>query len=123
MEITDKNKYTVKVIATFWSVKFLPKPLILGKNNIHPKFILAENEIEYRTTFWTRSIRYEDIEVVDVFEFLKTSNIYITIKGSVFTLSANMYKAEELYKCLKILLDKKCELTPKAKEFYSNFKK
>ncbi|SMO66020.1 hypothetical protein [Solitalea koreensis] len=122
MNSTDTvDCFNVKIIAGFMGLKFLPKWIAVAHNNLNPKLIFSDAGIEYRAFIFTNQLEYNEIESVDIFLSIKTTNIYLIRNNSMFTVSANTNNENELYKCLKYLKAKGCVLTDKAENFYSKF--
>jgi hypothetical protein len=116
------EKYQVKLIAAFLGIKFIPLPFVFGINNLNPKLILSESEIEYRSFLLTRRLPYDEVQKVDIYLAHRTTNIHIIKRNSVFTFVGNTNDKRELFECLEYLKRKKCLLTSKAEEFYLSFR-
>ncbi len=115
-----KKEVKVSLVAAFQSLKFLPKPLAIGANNVNPKLLLLEDGIEYRNLFFTNRKRYDQIEMIDIhlgsFEMLsvKTTNIYISFNDSIFTFMGNLNSLDKLKNLLIEFRDRGCPLSEEA---------
>ncbi|MEZ5002627.1 MAG: hypothetical protein R2730_06290 [Chitinophagales bacterium] len=110
----------INLRAAFLGLKFLPHPLGIGGNNLNPKLLLHDNEIEYRNVFTTRKLHYNAIEKVNTFTTFKTNNIIIKPFNSIFTHSFNVKDKEQFKMALKFLSEKNCPLTDKAIKMMEN---
>ena len=104
----------IQLAAAFLGLKFLPHPLVLGSNNLNPKLILHDEQVEYRATFSTDLISYTAIEKIDVYFSYKTTTIRIIRQDSVFTFAGNLSDKNKLVDVLQFFKNKNCLLTDKA---------
>jgi hypothetical protein len=111
----------VDLLVAFLSFKFLPSPLVFGKNNLNPKLILKSKTIEYRSLFLTRERSYEEIELVDIFVnstrifSMTTTNVRIYFNSTIFVFVGNTNSLDKLKKVLRAFEAKNCKLSEKAK--------
>lgn len=105
----------IELVAAFVGLTFLPQPFVLGSNTINPKLVLHEEEIEYRALFTTNTVRYTELEKVDVFLFgKKTTNLCLSRPNSIFTFVGNLNNKAKLIEVLQFLQTKNCRLTDRA---------
>jgi hypothetical protein len=120
--IEESETLKVNVIASFLGLKFLPRVIALAFNNLNPKLILTNDDIEYRAFVFNRRLAYAEIESVDILLWIQTTNVYLVRNNSIFTVSANTNNEYELYRCLEYLKRKGCNLSERASEFHSRLK-
>lgn len=106
----------IDIYAAFAGLTFLPAPFAVASNSFNPKFILHDEQIEYRVLRTSR-VRYEQIARVDVFLFYKTTNLVLTRHDSVFTFMGNLTSTDKLVGVVKFLQAKRCSLTERAVHF------
>lgn len=116
-----EEKHIANLIAGFGSFKFLPIPIVFSSNNANPKLILYSDHIEYRGGFVTRTVKYDDIEKVDVYiKGKRTNNIVVYKSTGSGTFLGNFKDRTQLKEFLKIFKEKNCLLTDKAKKELEN---
>jgi len=110
----------IHLVAAFKGVKFIPPPFVFGHNNLNPKLILKEAEIEFKSLLFTQHKPYTSIDKIDVFinDFkvlgITTTNIIIVFKDSIFTFTGNLNSLEKLKELVALFDDKQCPLSEKA---------
>ncbi|MEZ5023532.1 MAG: hypothetical protein R2728_09795 [Chitinophagales bacterium] len=110
----------INIRAAFLSFKFIPRPFTIGYNNINPKLIFHDDEIEFRNVFTTNKLRYDAIESVDIYTIFKTNNIILKPKNSILTHSFNVKDKSQFQLALQFLSDKNCPLSEKALKAIAN---
>ncbi len=117
----NKEKQIADLIAGFGSFKFVPMPIVFSTNNLNPKLILYFDHVEYRGGFFTRKVKYNEIEKIDVyFRGNRTNNIVIYKSTGIGTFIGNFRNRVQLKEFLRIFEDKGCLLTDKAKKEIEN---
>ncbi len=87
------EEINIEILASFQSLKFLPRIFSISHNNANPKLILTNSEIKFRVfIFGLQSKDYSSIEEVDYYSGLGTELIIFEFKDSIFNFSANLYK-------------------------------
>ena len=107
-------KYIADLRAAFVGLTFLPQPLVVGGNNLAPKLVLHNEEIEYRALFVTGRLKYCDIKEVAAYNTWLTNNVIIVPDKGIFTISFNVRTQAQQIEILKLLQGKSCSLTKKA---------
>ncbi|MCR9228453.1 MAG: hypothetical protein NXH90_13625 [Flavobacteriaceae bacterium] len=119
--MAQEKDITVKLVAAFRGITFLPGPFVIGSNNANPKLVLGKNHIEYRNLVRTHKKTYAQIKKVDVYinSFrmmgVGTTNICLTFKDSMFTFSGNLNDKKRLQGLVAYFVTKGVPLTEKAK--------
>jgi hypothetical protein len=123
-EFLLKDNMNIKIIAGFVSLKFLPKPMSIGHNNLNPKLILKKDSIEYKGAFFTNNSSYDNIESIDIYinDSLKvgrigTINLYILFKNTQFIFIANINNKAKLREVIEIFNDIGVSISKDAKVF------
>lgn len=109
--------YTANLRAGFVGLRFLPDLIAIGTNNLNPKLILHDSHVEYKGAFFTNTLPYADIELVDVaFVGSGTNNLTIIPRTGLTTFTGNFEKKAQLYQFLALFQAKGCPLSPFARK-------
>ncbi len=109
--------YTANLRAGFVGPRFLPDLIAIGTTNLNPKLMLHDGYVEYKGAFFTNSLLYADIELVDVaFVGSGTNNLTIIPRTGLTTFTGNFEKKAQLYQFLALFQAKDCPLSPFARK-------
>ncbi|TPG72297.1 hypothetical protein [Hymenobacter nivis] len=114
--------YTANLRAGFVGLRFLPELIAIGTNNLNPKLILHDGHVEYRGAFFTNSLPYASIELLNVaFVGSGTNNLTIVPRTGLTTFTGNFEKKAQLYQFLALFKAKGCPLSPFAQKTLADY--
>ena len=118
-----KEGINVPVTAGFRSIKFLPEPMMIWRNNSNPKLVLFADHLEAKPVWGIKTVKYEDIEEIKIYEYqhgfstvFGAEHLKIILKDSLYTYSFNLgNNKENLTVVLKFLGGKGVHLSEEAR--------
>lgn len=110
----DGQTVEVPLVAAFSRIKRIPF-LAMTENSLNPRLVLHSDHLEYRV-LRTKRYRYEEVEAVDIRLGMLRANLVLKFSNSRWAFYGNMRYKEKLAAVLRIL-EKKCTLTVKARNF------
>ena len=102
------------LLAGFTGLSFMPKIYTLSHNNAAPVLRLYEEFIEYRGGFRLKKSDYANIKKIDVLTILSTKSVCLYFANTPRTFYGNFRKNSERVDCLKVFIEKGCQLTGQA---------
>ena len=89
--------------------------LFVSKNNLNPSVRFFDDRVEIKVMKMT-TVRYEDLESVDVKAGWLTNNIGFTARGSKRAVTANLRSADDVPRVLRFLEARGAPLSSRARE-------
>ena len=106
--------FEADLLAGFTGLSFMPKIYTLSHNNAAPVLRLYEEFIEYRGGFRLKKSDYVNIKKVDIFTILSTKSVCLYFENTPRTFYGNFRKDSERVDCLRVFMEKGCQLTEQA---------